>query len=230
MDGQSVGAVSSYTFSNVRSKHAIEAFFAPPDNASWVCPFVDAAETDWFYSAVQYVTVNGLMNGTGETTFAPDLKTTRAMIVTILWRMEGQPEAKELSSFTDVKDGTWYTPAIHWAAANEIVKGYDLSSFDPTGSITREQLATILYRYAKYKGYDVSVGEDTNILSYHDACDISEYAIPAIQWACGTGLINGRTEHTLVPPQGSATRAETAAMLQRFSDNSTKYPFTPPLT
>lgn len=225
VDGQSVGAVSSYTFSNVRSKHAIEAFFAP-DNASWVCPFVDAAETDWFYSAVQYVTVNGLMNGTGETTFAPDLKTTRAMIVTILWRMEGQPEAKELSSFTDVKDGTWYTPAIHWAAANEIVKGYDLSSFDPTGSITREQLATILYRYAKYKGYDVSVGEDTNILSYHDACDISEYAIPAIQWACGTGLINGRTEHTLVP-QGSATRAETAAMLQRFSDNSTKYPFTP---
>jgi hypothetical protein len=202
---------------NTRTKHAVEELFFP-DESNWVCPFADINENDWFYTAVEYVNSNGLMNGTNETTFEPNLKTTRAMITAILWRMEGQPEAKAASSFTDVEDETWYSAAIHWAAENKIVKGYDASSFDPSGNITHEQLATILYRYAQYKGYNVSVSENANLLLYHDAFDISEYAIPAIQWAYGAGLINGRTKNALVP-QDSATRAETAVLLQRFSDS-----------
>ena len=184
-------------------------------------PFTDVAEGQWFYEAVQYVYDAKLMNGITDTTFEPDSTTTRGMIVTVLYRMAGEPEVTGESAFTDVAEGSWYADAINWAAANEIVNGYGDGIFAPDTDITREQMAAILYRYAQYKGFDVSVGEDTNILSYTDFDAISEYAIPALQWACGAGVIQGVTEDTLVP-QGTATRAQVATILMRFCENVAK--------
>lgn len=179
-------------------------------------PFTDVPTT-WYYGDVAYVWSNSLMNGTGSSSFSPNATTSRGMIVTILWRLEGQPAAGSCT-FTDVKAGSYYEQAIAWAAENGIVNGINANSFNPDGTITREQFATILYRYAKeYKGYDVSVGEDTNILSYADAFSISEYAFPALQWACGAGLMNG-SDGALMPG-GSATRAQAAALLHRFCEN-----------
>lgn len=123
-------------------------------------------------------------------------------------------------SITDVADGTWCTDAVAWAAEHEIVGGYGDGMFGHNDPVTREQLTAILYRYTVYKGYDVSVGESTNILSYADFDAISEYAIPAMQWACGAGVINGTSESTL-SPKGEATRAQIATMLQRFCENVT---------
>ena len=137
------------------------------------------------------------------------------MIVTMLWRLEGEPVVNAANPFDDVENGAWYTDAIIWAAENGIVEGYGNGKFGPNDDITREQLATMLWRYAKYKGYDVSVGEDTNVLSYDDYDQISKWAMPAIQWACGSGLIEGRTPSTIVP-QGKANRAETAMIFMRF--------------
>jgi len=177
-------------------------------------PFTDVAGDAWYRDAVQYVYDEGLMTGTAYDRFSPDLSTSRAMIVTILWRLEGAPMDAETSSFTDVVRYSWYSDAVDWAAAFGIVEGYSEESFGPNDPITREQLAAILYRYARYKGYDVSVGENTNILSYEDAFDVSDYAYPALQWACGAGVMNGTNGYLL--PQSHATRAQTAAILYRF--------------
>lgn len=181
------------------------------------CPsakYTDVDITQWYHEPIDYVIVNGLMNGTGANTFAPHATTSRGMIVTILWRLEGQPAAGACP-FADVKPGSYYEQAIAWAAENGIVNGISKTAFLPDGTITREQFATILYRYAKdYKGYDVSIGEDTNILSYVDAFSISDYAFPALQWACGTGLMNGSGD-SLMPGDG-ATRVQAAAILYRF--------------
>ena len=144
-----------------------------------------------------YVSENGLMSGVDADHFGPSWNTTRGMITTILWRMEGKPDAGAVP-FTDVDADMYYADAIAWAAEKGIVSGYG-DTFGPDDNITREQLASILWRYAKYKGYDVSVGENTNILSYEDAFDISEYAIPAMQWACGAGIIRGNDDGTLNP-------------------------------
>lgn len=176
-------------------------------------PFTDVTENDWFYDEVQYVYENGLMNGTDAATFAPGLSTTRGMIVTILWRMESMPEAAG-EQFDDVDEDAFYADAVLWAAENGIVTGYGDGRFGPDAPVTREQLATILYHYAQYCKMDVSVGEDTNILSYNDAFEVSEYAFPALQWACGAGLIQGADGNLM--PQGSATRAQVAAILSRF--------------
>ncbi len=184
-------------------------------NNTWENPYGDVAETDWFYDAVEYVTETGLMNGTGDVTFSPGIDTSRAMIVTILWRMEGEPEVGSSGIFPDVAEGLWYTGAVEWAAENGIVTGYTDGNYGPDGVITREQLAAILYRYAQYKGYDVSVGGETNILSFEDALSLSEYAFPAMQWACGAGLLEGSGGS--ISPQGGATRAQLAAVLMRFS-------------
>ena len=178
-------------------------------------PFADVPDGAWYEEAVAYVYANGLMAGTGSTTFAPGATTTRGMIVTILYRLEGEPAVTAGSSFTDVGSGAWYADAVAWAAANSIVGGYGGGKFGPEDNITREQMAAILYRYAQYKGYDVSVGEDTNILSYVDADQMSEYAIPALQWACGAGLLSGKGGGVL-DPAGTATRAEVATILMRF--------------
>ena len=183
-------------------------------------PFTDVRGDDWFYDDVAYVYENGLMNGTSETTFSPYISTTRGMIVTILYRMEGRPAVLEACPFTDVKAGAYYERAIVWAAENGIVKGYGNGCFGPDDQITREQMAAILYRYAKNRGLDVSVGENTNILSYDDALDISEYAVPAMQWACGAQIIHGADGR--LTPGAKATRAQVAAILHRFCENVLK--------
>ena len=183
-------------------------------------PFIDVRGDDWFYDDVAYVYENGLMNGTSETTFSPYISTTRGMIVTILYRMEGRPAVFEACPFTDVKAGAYYERAIVWAAENGIVKGYGNGCFGPDDQITREQMAAILYRYAKNRGLDVSVGENTNILSYDDALDISEYAVPAMQWACGAQIIHGADGR--LTPGAKATRAQVAAILHRFCENVLK--------
>ena len=163
-------------------------------------PFTDVKGGDWFYDAVAYVYANGLMDGTSATTFEPNANMTRAMVWAILARIDGET----------VTGADWASAARTWAMAGGVSDGTD-----PNGPVTREQFATMLYRYAAAKGYDVSIGESTNILSYADFASISEYAIPAMQWACGSGIVTGVTESTLVP-QGTATRAQCAAMLMRF--------------
>ena len=177
-------------------------------------PFDDVRRGDWFYDDVRYVYETGLMNGTANRIFAPSVSTTRAMIVTILWRLEGSPVVNFAMRFRDVVENVWYSEAVRWAAANGIVTGYTEQTFGPNDNIAREQLAAILHRYAKYKGLDVSAGEDTNILSFDDAQTISGYAVPAMQWACGAGLMQGSNRKLL--PTAQATRAQVAAMLHRF--------------
>ena len=183
--------------------------------AAWE-PFADAAPGDWFYGDLVYVYENGLMDGVSETLFAPDGAVTRGMIVTIMHRLEGGPVVDYLLPFADVDEGAWYAEAVRWAASEGIVTGVSETAFAPDEPVTREQLAAILWRYAKYKGHDVSIGESTNILSYTDFAEISEYAIPAMQWACGEGIITGSGEGVL-NPRGGASRAEAAAMLARFA-------------
>lgn len=182
-------------------------------------PFVDVSSASWYADAVQYVYENGMMRGTSETMFSPDETTTRAMIVTILHRIEGEPAA-DASSFTDVMAGSYYTNAVAWAAANGIVNGVNETSFAPDNPITREQLAAILYRYAQFKGYDTTVG-GMSLSEYADASQISAYATTAMQWANAEGLITGVTDTTL-SPQGSATRAQVATILMRFVENIAK--------
>jgi len=216
VDGASIGTVTTYTFSSVRSNHTIEAIFAHDCPSK---PFTDVDITQWYHEGIDYVLLAGLFKGTSATTFEPNTSMTRAMLVTVLHRLEGTPAATG-NTFSDVASGKWYTNAVVWANVKGIVKGYDSDTFGTNDFITREQLATILYRYAQYKGYDVIVGEDTNILSYEDAFNISEYAIPAVQWACGAGIMQG--DAAKLDPQGNATRAQVAAMLMRFIENVVK--------
>ncbi len=176
--------------------------------------FEDVTIADWFYDDVMFVCGRGVMQGISDTRFGPHLTATRAMMATILWRMEGSPAPTAEARFTDVRSGQWYSEAVAWTAQSGVYTGYADGSFRPNDSITREQLAAILYRYAKYKGVDVSVGEDTNILSYADAAEISDYAFPAMQWACGAGVMQGSNGNLL--PRGRATRAQIAAMLHRY--------------
>ena len=182
--------------------------------AAWE-PFDDAGRGDWFYDSVVYVYENGLMDGVSDTLFDPDGTVTRAQLVTMLWRLDGEPSVNYALPFTDVSGGEWYAEAVRWAAGEGVVNGVSETEFAPKAAVTREQLAAILHRYAQHKGYDVSIGESTNILSYSDFASISEYAISAMQWVCGEGIITGVTESTL-EPRGTATRAQSAAMLMRF--------------
>lgn len=202
-----------YTFTMPSGRVTVEASFA--EIAPEPLPFGDVDDGDWFADAVRFVYENGMMNGVSETSFAPNAATSRSMIVTILYRLEGEPVVDYAMGFTDVAGDAYYAEAVRWAASEGIVGGYGGGLFGSDDAVTREQLATMLYRYAVYKGYDVSIGEDTNILSYADFADLSEYAIPAMQWACGAGIVNGTSESTLTP-QGEATRAQVAAMLMRF--------------
>ena len=182
--------------------------------------FLDVEESDWFYEAVSYAVENGLMSGMSEDIFAPNTPLTREMMAVILWNLEGNPTPNDVAPFLDVTSDKYYANAIAWANENGIVAGYG-DTFGVRDSITREQFAVMLYNYAQYQGYDVSVGEDTNILSYTDAFDISNYAYPAMQWACGAGIINGMGDGTL-RPQGKTTRAEAATMLMNFCENVVK--------
>ena len=181
-------------------------------------PFTDVPEGAWYEDAAAYVYKHGLMAGTSATTFAPDVTTSRAMIATILWRMAGSPVVNYAMNYTDVAQGQWCSEAIRWATSEGVVTGYGNGLFGTNDPITREQLATMLWRYAQTEGYDVSIGEDTNILSYTDVANLSEYAIPAMQWAVGAGIINGTGDGSTLTPQGQATRAQAAVMLQRFCE------------
>ena len=191
----------------------------PAENQTF--PFLDVVDTSWYYAAVKYAYEHKLFGGTSATEFSPEATMTRGMAATILYSLEGSPAVSGKSPFSDVADGQWYAKAVTWAEENGIVGGIDSESFAPEAGVTREQLAAILYRYAQYKKYSVSVGEDTNILSYEDALQISTYAVSAIQWACGSGLMTGRTQ-TALAPVGTVTRAEVAVMLQRFCEKNIK--------
>ncbi|MDR3296166.1 MAG: S-layer homology domain-containing protein [Clostridiales Family XIII bacterium] len=186
--------------------------------SEWISPFGDIAKGDWYYKNVRYAYAGGLMGGTAADTFAPDAKLSRAMLVTILWRQEGSPEARG-AAFSDVKPGQWYTGAAAWAGANGIAAGYGDGSFGVNDDITREQLATLLYNYAKWKNPNTAGG--ANLAGFSDADGISSWALDAMQWANTNGLVTGRTATALVPG-GDANRAEAAAILQRFLENTAK--------
>lgn len=186
------------------------------EEAAAALPFADVANDAWYADAVQYVYEKGMMNGTSATMFQPDATTTRGMIVTMLYRLEGEPDATA-SSFADVAADEWYADAVGWAAANGVVNGVSETAFAPDDPITREQMAAILYRYAEEKGYDVTAG-GMALNEYTDAAQISAYAQTAMQWANAEGLITGNTATTL-NPQGEATRAEVATILMRFVEN-----------
>ena len=223
VDGKSVGAVTSYTFDNVQKRHTIEAIFAKenPDTGN---PFTDVHPDDWFYNDVMFVYQNGLMAGTSDTTFSPNAPITRAQVAVIFYRMAGSPAVTGDSPFTDVKNGpgtAWYYNAVLWAQQNGIVSGYGDGTFHPGTNITREQLAVIFYNYAKLKGYDVSAVNDLS--GFTDAGDVSDWALPAMRWAVGSGIMGGYGDGIL-GPQGTATRAQVAAMLRRFIENNKLVP------
>ena len=182
-----------------------------------VNPFTDVSEKDWFYNDAMFVYKNGLMLGTSKTLFSPHGTVTRGMMATILWRMEGSLAPKDENSFTDVEAGMWYADAITWTTANGIFAGYSKDKFGPDDPVTREQLTAIFYRYADYKGYKLTV--TGNLDKFEDADKITDYAKTVMQWAVGNGLIKGKAEN-LLDPQGTATRAEIAAMLHRFVEKA----------
>ena len=183
-----------------------------------IWPFTDAVPSAWYHDGVHYCIENGLMQGVSTAKFLPDGSTTRAQLVTILWRLEGSPEPAGTVSFGDIADGAWYAKAVRWAAGSGVVKGYDNGNIGPDDAVTREQMVTILYRFAQHKGYDVSAGEDTNILSFNDALTVSEYAIPAMQWACGSGMVSGIAQEgeMFLAPKDTTTRAQIATLMMRF--------------
>lgn len=204
-------ADGTYTFVMPDGQVTVEVTFLQGEAPD--LPFSDVTESDWFYDAVTYAYENGLMDGVGAGLFAPNSETTRAQLVTILYRLSGQPAPSGDSGFSDVETGTWYTDAVAWAAQNGIVNGVSDTQFVPGDDITREQLAVILYRYATYQGYDVSQRADLS--GFVDAGTISTYAQEALSWANAQGLVLGFEDDSL-RPQGTATRAQIAAVLMRF--------------
>lgn len=204
----------TYTFKMPSADAKIVVTFA--EDPDWEpapeMPFTDVNEGDWFYDVVLYAYDNGLMTGVSATEFAPNQTTTRGMIVSMLARLEGVTSA-ESAGFTDVAESDWYATAVNWAASVGVVNGYEDDTFRPNAPITREQMAAILYNYADYKGYDVSARADLS--DYADAADVSSWAEDVLAWANAEGLINGMTA-TTIDPQGATTRAQTAAMFERF--------------
>ena len=201
-------ADGTYTFVMPNGQVTVTVTFAEAP-----LPFPDVTEGDWFYDAVRYAYETGLMDGVGDNLFAPNSETTRAQLVTILYRLAGQPAVSGDLPFPDVESGTWYTDAVAWAAENGIVNGVSDTEFAPGDDITREQLAAILYRYAAYQGYDVSQRADLS--GFGDASSISPYAQEALSWAHAQGLVLGFEDGSL-RPQGTASRAQIAAVLMRF--------------
>ena len=182
-------------------------------------PFTDVAAGTWYYGAAAYAYNNGLFAGMTPTTFAPNATMTRAMLVSVLWRLAGAPAPKAPNTFVDVPDGAWYTDAVTWAAENGVVSGVGGSRFDPSGFVTREQTAEILYNYAHSKGYDVSARAD--LTAFPDAGSVSGWAEEALSWANAAGLINGtvRDGQTILDPQGSASRAQVAMILMNYVEH-----------
>lgn len=184
-----------------------------PVKEEWVNPFDDVKTDDWYYEYVKYINTRKLMNGITEDKFAPNGTVTRAMFVTVLYRLENEPSADK-ADFADVAQGTYYENAVGWAVQNGIVNGVSETAFAPDNTITREQMATIIQRYMKFKGLDISVAENADITSYQDYENISSYAKDAFLYACSKGIISGTSQTTLAP-KASATRAQMAAIFQR---------------
>ena len=215
-DDGSISAVSgaydagqqTYAFDVVNGVTAIARF-----------PFTDVVAGTWYYGAAAYACNNGLFAGMTPTTFAPNATMTRAMLVSVLWRLAGEPAPKAPNTFVDVPDGAWYTDAVTWAAENGVVSGIGGSRFDPSGFVTREQTAEILYNYAHSKGYDVSARADLTV--FPDAGSVSGWAEKALSWANAAGLINGtvRDGQTILDPQGSASRAQVAMILMNYVEH-----------
>jgi hypothetical protein len=213
VDGRSVGAVTEYTFENVRKQHTLEVVF---EKSIWVNPYSDIAETDRFYPDVAYVTEKGIMNGMEETDrFAPEESISRAMLVTVLWRMAGQPVVNYLMRFEDVPQGLWYSEAVRWAAAERIAEGYD-GRFRPDDPITREELSVILYRYEQKLGGGFK-GMWMFPLRFSDAADVSEWAYEAVCWLTMKGIYVTREDGRLAPGE-EVSRSETAAFLHRYCE------------
>ena len=210
-----------YTFTMPDSKVEVEVSFVKTGETAQepdTMTFSDVKAGDWFYDAVLYAYENGLMSGTGAAAFSPNQTLTRAMVAQVLYSMEGAP-AGGTSTFTDVAAGTWYASAVNWAAGNGVVSGYGDGTFGPNDNVTREQVAMILYSFAKSKGYDVS--EKASLSSFADMSSVSTYAQEAMSWAAGAGLISGMGNNTIVP-QGSATRAQFAVILMQFCEEIAK--------
>lgn len=194
-------------------------FVAVPPEQPVQLPFADVREGDWFYDAVAYAYTNGIFSGTSTATFSPNNTMTRSMLVTVLWRMEGEPAVNSANPFADVAAGTWYTDAVIWANSTGIVNGTGTAVFAPNDSVTREQLTAILYRYAKTKGRDIS---GTSALSaFLDGNQVSDWAARAVEWACAEGLLTGKDDGRL-DPQGQASRAEVATILMRLLESKAK--------
>ena len=210
-DGKDVavtGKDGKYVFTMPGSAVTVTGTFKAETPAPAALPFTDVKSGDWFYPAVKYAYAQGLMTGTSATTFAPNGTMNRAMIVTVLYRLEKSPAVTGASKFTDVPAGQWYSDAVAWAAANKIVNGYDETTFGPMNAVTREQMAAILFRYEQVKGLE-NVTLEENLNRFPDQNKISAYAIPALQWAVGQKIINGNADGTL-DPTGTATRAQVA--------------------
>ena len=208
VDGAYDAGQQTYAFDVVNGVTAIARF-----------PFTDVVAGTWYYGAAAYAYNNGLFAGMTPTTFAPNATMTRAMLVSVLWRLAGEPAPKAPNTFVDVPDGAWYTDAVTWAAENGVVSGIGGSRFDPSGFVTREQTAEILYNYAHSKGYDVSARAD--LTAFPDAASVSGWAEEALSWANAAGLINGtvRDGQTILDPQGSASRAQVAMILMNYVEH-----------
>lgn len=210
-DGKDVAVTEKdgkYVFTMPASAVTVTGSFKAETPAPVALPFTDVKSGNWFYDAVKYAYAQGLMTGTSATTFAPNGTMNRAMIVTVLYRLEKSPAVTGASKFTDVPAGQWYSDAVAWAATNKIVNGYDETTFGPMNAVTREQMAAILFRYEQYKGLE-NVTLEENLNRFPDQNKISAYAIPALQWAVGQKIINGNADGTL-DPTGTATRAQVA--------------------
>ena len=210
VNGKSVGAVKTYTIDKLTVSTRIEVEFADGK-----LPFTDVHETDWFYNDVLFVYEEGLFAGTSDTTFSPNTSMTRAMLVTVLYRLEGQPAVNGRSGFSDVQYNGYYEDAVTWAADNGIVNGTSITTFSPNANVTREQMAAILYRYAQYKKYNTAASSSLN--GFTDQASVSGYATASLEWAVAEKLVNGSAGKLM--PTGNATRAQVAAILHRFVEN-----------
>ena len=217
------GSNGTYTFTMPAGAVTVSAAFAQIAQPA-AFPFADVSKSSWYYDSVAYVYAQGLMNGTGATTFGPATPTTRGMLVTILYRMEGSPASAACSPFSDVSADAYYAPPVAWAAWNGIVNGVSSTQFAPKQWVTREQMASILYRYAQYKNWDVSQRGDLSRFSDRSKCH--SYALAPLSWANATGLIQGKGKDIL-DPRGLASRAQVAAILQRFHQTYAKPAQTP---
>lgn len=210
VNGKSVGAVKTYTIDKLTVSTRIEVEFT-----NGKLPFTDVRESDWFYKDVAFAYENGLFAGTSDTTFSPNASMTRAMLVTVLYRLEGQPAVNGRSGFSDVQYNGYYEDAVTWAADNGIVNGTSTTTFSPNANVTREQMAAILYRYAQHKKYNTAASSSLN--GFTDQASVSSYATASLEWAVAEKLVNGSAGKLM--PTGNATRAQVAAILHRFVEN-----------